>query len=117
MQKLQQNYQSALQDREKKAKDELEAEVLSRCSYLASITIELQRCMSEIESKTAFLRNQFNNADHATHISMTNVFNNYMKQDVFQNIDMLVNINFEGISTNLYKIEKREQSEYRNVNK
>jgi len=102
---IQEVYTSSLQkieERQKEDYDRLNKEIIHRCTYLASISLELQRLNSEIESKIAFLRNQYNNTDHATFIALTSVFSNYMKIEVMHNIDILMGINYEGISNKLF---------------
>jgi hypothetical protein len=109
--RLSSDYQTKLIDRIKDAQDELKAEGLNRCAFLASISVELQRILLEIDSKISFIRNMYANSDHATFIAMITVFDDYMKKDVLHNLEMLLNINTEGIGTNLYKSEKMDFSE------
>jgi hypothetical protein len=111
IQRVIQSYENDLYERKRKALVSLESETLARCTYLASLSIELQRLSSEIESKASFIRNQYVNADNATYINMTNIFNKYMKDDLFHNVDMLVNLNLENITQPFHKIEQKERSE------
>ena len=117
IQKLIQQYENSLYERKRKALIDIDTEVLSRNTYLASVTMELQRIVSEIDSKITFLRNINYNSDCATYINLSNVFNKYMKEEVFHNIEMLININLEGISSPFYLIEKKEQSDLFKINK
>ncbi len=101
---------SNLDERLYKAYDDLHKEIVHRCTYLASLSLELQRINTEIEAKIAFIRNQFHNADYATHIAMTTVFNNYMRNELLYNLEMLMNINYEGISNGIFEIKKKDGS-------
>jgi hypothetical protein len=83
---------------------------MNRCAFLTSISIELQRLLLEIENKVFFIKNLYNNCDHATFIAMSNIFDEYMKKDVLINLEMLLNVNTDGIGSNLYKVEKPDNS-------
>ena len=50
----------------------------------------------------------YSNTDNATFIALTNVFNDYMKKDVIHNLEIMMNINIEGITQNIFKVEKKE---------
>ena len=89
-----------------KTKTDLEKEVLDRCAYLASISIELQRLISEIENKVNFLKHQYHNTDNATYISMTIIFMNYMKNEVISNLELLMSINYDGITNHLWELKR-----------
>jgi len=93
-----------------KTKTDLEKEVLDRCSYLASISIELQRLISEIDNKVNFLKHQYYNSDNATYISMKIIFMSYMKNEVIPNLELLMSINFDGITSQLWELRKNEKS-------
>ena len=108
---IQKIHKSALQevnDKLAKVQEELENEILFRSTYLASISVEIQRLISEIDSKIYFLKHQFMNADMSTYISMSNMFNKYMKDELIPNLDMLCNLGFDQITQNLYNIEKKD---------
>lgn len=111
VQKLFKAYSQSIMERLNKSQEELESEILFRTTYLASILMELQRIIAEIESKINFVKNQYHNADQSTFIAMTLMFNRYMKEEVIPNLEMLCNVNFEGISSSLYRIEKKEQND------
>ena len=93
----------------KTTKTNLEKEVLDRCSYLASISIELQRLISEIDNKANFLKHQYTHSDNAKYISMTIIFMNYMKNEVIPNLELLMSINYDGITNQLYDLRKNEK--------
>ena len=82
--------------------EELQKEILSRCSILASISVELQRLNSEIDNKINFLKSLMNNSEKSTLIALTTVFNDYMENELIPNIDLILNTNLEGI-TNIFK--------------
>lgn len=108
---LQKNYKNQINDinnRLKEAQEELENEVLVRSTYLASITVELQRIICEFDSKIHFLKQMYFNSDQSTYICMVNMFNKYMKEELIPNLDLLSDLGYEQITTNLFTIEKKE---------
>lgn len=109
VQSLFQKYQADLHSRLKDAQEKVQREILSRCTFLSSITIELHRTIVELDSKVIFLKAQFANADNATYLAMSVQFQNYVKNEVLPNLDLLININFDGITNSLFKLEKRDQ--------
>jgi hypothetical protein len=111
IQRLTSDYQQKLSERIKVAQDSLQKEGLNRCAFLASISVELQRILFEIESKISFIKNLYQNADHATFIAMSNCFNEYMKKDLLANLEMIMGVNTENIGQNLYKVEKIDMLE------
>lgn len=114
IQKLYKSVINEINERLDKAQEELENEVLFRSTYLASVSVEIQRLISEIDSKCSFLKSQYVNADQSTFISMSNMFNKYMKEELIPNLDMLCNLGFDQITSNLYHIEKKEQDQNKN---
>jgi hypothetical protein len=92
-------------------KDILENEILKRCTFLASRSVEIQRIVSEIDSKKYFLKQQFANSDQSTYISMLGVFEKYMIEELFVNLDLLLkDSRYEDIQSELYIIEKKEDN-------
>jgi hypothetical protein len=108
IQRIFSDYQTKSQERLYQAIDELQHEILNRCSYLASISVELQRLITEIDTKITFIKSLYSNTDNATFIALTNVFNDYMRKDVIHNLEMMININIEGITQNIFRVEKRD---------
>jgi hypothetical protein len=108
IQRIFSDYQLKWGERLHKSLDDFQHEILSRCSYLASISVELQRLITEIDTKIMFLKSIYSNTDNATFIALTNVFNEYMKNDVIRNLEMMINIIIEGITQNIFRIEKKD---------
>ncbi len=106
--KLYKNAVQEINERLAKAQEELDNEILFRSTYLASVSVEIQRIITEIDTKIVFLKNQYSNADMSTYIAMSNMFSKYMKEELLPNLDLLCNINFEQITTNLFSVEKKE---------
>jgi hypothetical protein len=102
------DYQVKSQERLYLAIAELQSEVLNRTTYLSSISVELQRLITEIDTKISFIKNMYSNTDNATFIALTNVFNEYMKKDLIHNLEIMMNVNIEGITQNLFKVEKKD---------
>jgi hypothetical protein len=97
IQKVVKDLDTSILERKKGLIQEVETEALSRSICLASMSMELQRLISEIDIKMNFMRNQFHNTDHSTYISMTNVFIEHMKKDVLHQVDMITNTELERI--------------------
>jgi len=109
-----QNIENTIYKRKNKIQHSLDSETLARCTYLASMSIEFQRLISEIDSKISFIRNQHYNADSATYINMTKCFDKYMREDMVHNLDILLNTNLDGITKSLHKfveIDRKEKNE------
>lgn len=106
--KLYKNAVQEINERLAKAQEELDNEILFRSTYLASVSVEIQRIITEIDTKIVFLKNQYSNADMSTYIAMSNMFSKYMKEELLPNLDLLCNINFEQITTNLFSVEKKD---------
>jgi hypothetical protein len=107
VQKVLQNLENSLIERRNRCIKEVEKETLSRNTYLASLCIELQRINYEIESKIAFLKNQKNNADQATFISMANAFNSYINNELSKNLDFLIKTNIEKTNDKLVELDQK----------
>ena len=104
-------FETSMLERRKKLVEEVEIETLNRGSILASITIELQRMLAEIDGKVTFLKYQYNHADNSTYIAMSNVFIEYMKKEVFENLDMLLSIKLDSLKEPIIpEVENREKS-------
>jgi hypothetical protein len=112
--KIYKNTVQEITERLAKAHEELENEILYRSTYLASVSVEIQRIITEIDSKIYFLKHQFYNADQSTYISMYNMFTKYMKEELIPNLDLLCNLSFEQITTNLYHVEKKDNDNLKN---
>lgn len=97
-----------LDSRKSKAHDDLDNEINFRATYLASISVEIQRIINEIDSKISFLKHQYEHADQSTYIAMSNQFTKYMREELIPNLELLCEISFEKITVNLYYIEKRD---------
>lgn len=108
MQKKYTEAKKNLDDRLLQAYEKLHKEIINRCTYLASLSLELQRINTEIESKAAFIKAQQQNADYATYISMATVFNNYIKSELIPNMELLININYDSISSGLFEMKKKD---------
>jgi hypothetical protein len=91
-------FQKTIEERIGSKVDEFQKEILSRCSFLASISIELQRLNSEIDNKINFLKSIMYNSEKSTLIALTTVFNDYMENELIPNIDLILNMNLEGIT-------------------
>jgi len=91
-----------------KAQEDLDNEILFRSTYLASVSVEIQRIINEIDTKINFLKHQYLYADQSTYISMSNMFSKYMKEELIPNLELLCNLGFEQITTNLYHVEKKD---------
>lgn len=110
-------YKNAVQEiteRLAKAHEELENEILYRSTYLASVSVEIQRIIVEIDTKIYFLKHQYYNADQSTYIAMSNMFSRYMKDELIPNLELLCNLGFEQITTNLYHVEKKDNDNIKN---
>lgn len=88
----------------------VEQEALTRNTYLASLCIEMQRYINDIESKYAFLNLQKNNADMATYISMVNMFEKYITELTENFYVHMSRANIETITEKLVEMDTKTGS-------
>ena len=90
------NYCDELEKRRKEKMKEMTNEGYARQTFLSCIFMEIQRILKEIDSKIIFNKNEKNNVDVSTFLYMNQIFVDYMKKELFSNLDFLISTNLEN---------------------
>ena len=96
-----------LKEKSTKTKEELKDEMRARLVYLNSISMELNRILSDFKSKEAFIKEAFKTENSADFIGMYIQFQNYVAKEIVRNSKLLQESNIDMISKKMTRIEKK----------
>ena len=71
--------------------------------------MELQRLMWEVDSKIGFLKTLFNKNDFPKFLSLSKVFDDYIKNDFLKNLRIIMDRNLDGLSDGFYKLDQKKK--------
>jgi len=71
--------------------------------------MELQRLMWEVESKISFLKTLYMKNDFPKFLSMSKVFDEYIKNDFLKNLKIIMDRNLDGLSDGFFKLDQKKK--------
>lgn len=87
-----------INEKKKNLIEEVLNEARDRTAYIASISAEASRIISELDGKINYIKHLHSNVDHSTYLSMSNSFIDHIQKDVLHNIDLLLATDLDKIS-------------------
>lgn len=96
------NFKLDIDSRKDLALEELSKEITNRSSYLASLACELQRIIHEIENRSKFINELYNQSDTSTFIALNNINNQYIKNELIPNLTSLLDLDVDSLNVKYY---------------